>query len=278
MYKRIVTFFQETVYDNAAGSSKNVETSRLVKCRLSMVSYCQNLTKGRVVMQKLLIADSSEPFTAALTNALCKDFQIQVCPDGETALELLLSFRPDVLILNLQLPYKDGLTVLQEAAFLPEHILATTSFLSPYVERCAAALGVTYAMITPSVTALRVRVMDMVQQNKTALQPEDLPAATITHLHILSLKTSVDGYRQLCEAIPLFYMDSHQLLSKELYPAVAAKCGCKDSRSVEHSIRKAIEAAWETRNKTVWEKYFPGYKKCPTNKQFISKIAEMLKK
>lgn len=231
-------------------------------------------------MKRLLIADSSEPFTTALMDTFQYEFETRVCEDGETALELLLSFRPDLFILNLQLPYKDGLTVLQEAAFHPQIILATTSYLSPYVERTAANLGVSYTMITPSVNALRVRLMDMIYHSKACCGSENLLAETATHLHILNFPTHLDGYRQLCVAIPLFCTDPNQRLTKELYPEIALQCGSKDGRSVEHSIRKAIQSAWKERNRTVWEKYFIAASKenadCPTNKEFISRIAEIL--
>ena len=71
-------------------------------------------------MYKLLIADSSEPYTDALREVFHKEFELQTCQDGETALELLSSFSPDVLVINLMLPFKDGLTVLQESAFRPK--------------------------------------------------------------------------------------------------------------------------------------------------------------
>ena len=228
-------------------------------------------------MHKLLIADSAEPFVEALTDALRSTFNIRTCADGDTALEMLLQLQPDFLILNLQLPYKDGLTVLQEAAFLPEHILVTTNYVSPYVHRTTSEYGVAYTMISPCVASVRVRIMDMLHQKKEAQPILDLRAATTTHLHILNFLTHMDGYQQLCEAIPLFYQDPHQRLTKELYPAVAEICGCKDGRSVEHSIRKAIEAAWKIRNHTVWCKYFSlDRRECPTNKEFISAITQML--
>ena len=63
-------------------------------------------------MLKLLIADCSEPFTEALEAVFKNEFDLRICYDGETALETLLSFRPDALVINFQLPYKDGLTVL----------------------------------------------------------------------------------------------------------------------------------------------------------------------
>lgn len=228
-------------------------------------------------MLKLLIADSSEPFTDALTEIFSSSFHIRCCADGDTALEMLLEYRPDLLIMNLQLPYKDGLTVLQEAAFLPEHILVVSNYVGAYAHKSMLALGVTYVMISPSIDSVRVRVMDMLCQKKEPKQIADLRAAVATHLHILNFLTHMDGYQQLCEAIPLFYKDPHQRLTKELYPAVAEVCGSKDGRSVEHSIRKAIDAAWHIRNHTVWSKYFPlDNQQCPTNKEFISRIVQML--
>ena len=231
-------------------------------------------------MKRLLIADSSEPFTTALVDAFSYEFETRVCEDGETALELILSFQPDLLIINLQLPYKDGLTVLQEAAYPPPIILATTSYLSPYIEQTAADLGVGYTMITPSVNALRVRLMDMLYHEKSTDGKPDLFAQTMTHLHILNFPTHLDGYRQLCAAIPLYHTDSNQRLTKELYPAIAKSCGSRDGRSVEHSIRKAIEAAWKVRNRVVWTKYFKpdtnGKMSCPTHQEFISRLSELL--
>ena len=41
-------------------------------------------------------------------------YETRVCGDGETALRMLESFRPDVVVLDLRLPGMDGLTCLQE--------------------------------------------------------------------------------------------------------------------------------------------------------------------
>ena len=66
-------------------------------------------------LRKLLIADSSEIFTGALTAALGDRFDIHVCGDGPSALDALQQEQPDILILNLLLPYKDGLTFCRKA-------------------------------------------------------------------------------------------------------------------------------------------------------------------
>ena len=230
-------------------------------------------------MQTLLIADPSEPFADAVAAALQNDFSVKCCHDGETALEMLLSFRPDVLILNFRLPFKDGLTVLQECAHRPQVILGVSTFLNTYIEQTAAALGVQYIMTMPTVNALRVRLMDLVAN--TGNPAADLSDQSALHLHILNFPTHLHGYRQLCVALPIFAANPDISLSKELYPMIAKRFGLSDARTVEHSIRKAVEAAWEQHDPVVWAKYFPpkpdGSIPCPSNKAFLSRLGEMLK-
>lgn len=229
-------------------------------------------------MRKLLIADSSEPFTDALEAVFQSEFDLQICQDGETALEMLLTFQPDVLILNLMLPFKDGLTVLQESAYKPDVILAICPYVNSYIEQAATSLGVQYIMIMPTVSSLRVRLMDLIAT--TASPKANLTNQTVVHLHILNFLTHLDGYHQLCIGIPIFAKNPNMRLSKELYPAIAKHFGLPDARTVEHSIRKAITSAWNTGNPDVWTKYFPpdshGALSCPSNKQFISRLIEML--
>lgn len=221
-------------------------------------------------MLKLLVADMSPEFTDALENTLGSEFEMQICHDGETALELLHYFQPDVLVLNLVLPFKDGLTVLQESTHKPRVILAVTHILPPYAQQRALDLGVQYIMFTPRISALRVRLMDLIAEN----QPKE-GGRTAVHLHALGFRTNLDGYRQLCVGIPIFAQNPGMLLSKELYPAIALVFCLPDPRTVEHSIRKAITDAWAHRDIIVWEKYFPGACEAPTNKAFISRLAEM---
>ena len=229
-------------------------------------------------MQTLLIADPSEPFSDAVATVLQNEFTVKRCHDGETALELLLSFQPDVLILNFRLPFKDGLTVLQECAHKPKVILGISTFLNAYIEQTAASLGVQYIMTMPTVNALRVRLMDLIASVDNP--PVDLSGQAAIHLHILNFPTHLHGYRQLCAALPIFAMSPGISLSKELYPMIAVRFGLSDARTVEHSIRKAIEAAWEQHDPIVWAKYFPprpdGSIPCPSNKAFLSHLAEML--
>jgi len=84
------------------------------------------------------------------------------------------------------------------------------------------------------------------------------------------------GYRKLCIGLPLFKEDPEQSLLKELYPRIAKQMLCS-AGAVEASIRRVILLAWETGDRAVWERYFPGLHKAPSNQVFIATIAEYIR-
>ena len=100
---------------------------------------------------------------------------------------------------------------------------------------------------------------------------------TIQMLHDLNCPIHRIGYRHLSEAIPYFAQSSSQSLSKEVYPKVAERFGNMDSRAVEHSIRSTILDAWNHRDPIMWRIYFPHAERVPSNKLFISPLAERLR-
>ena len=104
-----------------------------------------------------------------------------------------------------------------------------------------------------------------------------VPEQVLQDLRQLNVPVYLSGYRCLCVAIPLFALDISQLLCSELYPEVARKLGYVDWRAVEFAIRRSILAAWKHRDPVVWDTYFPGITKAPTNKQFIATLAQRIK-
>lgn len=94
-------------------------------------------------------------------------------------------------------------------------------------------------------------------------------------LHELGFPPYKNGYRRLCTALPYFVQDPEQSLMKELYPQLARESLCSVA-SIEASIRRAIQWAWEHGDRAAWENYFPGITKAPTNQVFLATIAEYL--
>lgn len=228
-------------------------------------------------MHRLLIADSDEVLLMAAKQAFSAEFEVLTCQDGETALELLSSFQPYVLIINLLLPFKDGLTVLQEAERIPPVTIATTPIILPYIEQACWDLQIGYLMVQPSLNALQVQVISMVNHFDRQNTSKDLYAQTSEILYSMGFPRQRIGCKELIEVIPLYFQDRDQCLDSVLYAAVGKKFD-RSATAVERAIRAVIGDAWEVRDKVVWRKYFPHHTECPSNKAFFDAIADHLKR
>lgn len=100
------------------------------------------------------------------------------------------------------------------------------------------------------------------------------PASPI--LRSLGIPIHRIGYKHLCIAIPYYAEGNTHSLTKELYPYVAEHVSHMSWRSVEGDIRSVILDAWNRRDQAVWELYFPGSTKAPSNKLFIATLAEYI--
>ncbi len=227
-------------------------------------------------MRKVLIALSSEELADTLAQMLGGSFEVTSCNDGATALQHLRNIQPYIMILDLMLPYKDGLTLLEDAMPIrPAVILGIVAERSNYIITRAESHGIGYLMLEPcEARAVVVRMMDMIACADLPPKVYTEPESEVTKLLLrLGFCSGLDGYTQLRVGIPLYLQDPVQRLSKELYPAIARLCRYNGGQQVEHSIRTAIQSAWETGNKPLWKSLFPNSTKAPTNRVFISRIA-----
>ena len=106
-----------------------------------------NVLRGERIL-KLLIAVRSEIITDLLVSSLSMH-DIHTCDTGPDALIMLEMYRPDVLILDLTLPFMDGLTVLRKTTFRPHSILALTNLATPAVLQATADAGVQAMILIP---------------------------------------------------------------------------------------------------------------------------------
>lgn len=233
--------------------------------------------------QKILIADNSEEFSLNLAEVLHDAYQICISREGVHTLELLQTFCPDILVLDLTLPGMDGITLLQTAAkngYTPM-VLATTRFTNPYVMDSLAKLGVGYVIAKPcNIKAVAARLADLSNHLGTSMLMRTDPKTTVSDImQMLGVPTKLRGYCYIREAVPLMAKDPMQSITKELYPAVAARKAGTASQ-VERSIRSAINAAWKNRDEQVWQRYFKpgadGQIPRPTNAAFISRLADWI--
>lgn len=233
--------------------------------------------------QKLLIADSAEEFRTNLAEALQGAYYVRTCKDGQEALSLLRSFRPDILVLDLMLPGLDGISLLQNAVSggICPMVLATVKFLTPYICESAERLGIEYLMVKPcDIRGTVARIGDLSQRIRQPLVSTPDPRTYVSNLLVaLGVPTKLRGYPYLREAILLIARNRDQSITKELYPTVAAACGDR-GKNIERSIRTAIDKAWQNRDNRIWQMYFPpgpdGVIPRPSNAAFISRLADSL--
>ena len=93
----------------------------------------------------VFIADGSEEFCTSLTSALQRRSGFQVvgtAQDGEQAVTQITRLQPKVLVLDLMLSKRDGLSVLKSLGNPKPITLATSVFVTDYVSSAAASLGV----------------------------------------------------------------------------------------------------------------------------------------
>lgn len=230
--------------------------------------------------RKLLIADASEEFCAALAERLKGTYTVRICQEGQQTLRILCSWKPDILVVDLMLPGLDGISLLQQAAEngLRPKVLATTRFANDYVVESVNQMGVDYIMVKPcDIRATAMRIADLSQHLKppTVSQPDSRTAVS-NILLMLNMPTKLKGFAGTREAVLEFVRDPAQQITKELYPKVA-KLYDGNARQVERTIRSAINAAWERRDEQVWRMYFPpdrnGVLRRPSNGAFITGIA-----
>ena len=241
----------------------------------------------------VFIADSAEDFCSGLTAALQRADGFRVlgtAGDGEQAIRMIEEKKPDILVLDLMLAKKDGISVLKSIANM-EHkpiTLATSAFLTEYVSTAAANLGVRYLMLKPCDMAARVERLEEIRGGESLRYPAarrsdkvSIETLVTNIIHEIGVPAHIKGYQYLREAIIIAVndMDVINAITKVLYPEVAKTFGTTPSR-VERAIRHAIEVAWDRGDLDTLQRFF-GYtvsntKGKPTNSEFIALIADKL--
>lgn len=260
----------------------------------------------------VLISDDNREFATTLSNYLEKDEDIQVvgmAKDGEEAIEMIKSIKPNVVLLDVIMPHLDGLGVLEKLNSMDIEKLPICIMLSAVgqdkITQKAIALGAQYYVVKPfDIQVLIQRIKELknylpatnrgnfvLKETKTQYidipqaekkSQESLEALVTNIIHEIGVPAHIKGYQYLREAIMMVVNDIDVInqITKQLYPDIAQKYHTTPSR-VERAIRHAIEVAWGRGQQETVESIF-GYtvsaaKGKPTNSEFIAMIADKLR-
>lgn len=260
----------------------------------------------------VLISDDNNEFATTLSNYLENDDDIQVvgkARDGEEALSMIATIKPDVVLLDVIMPHLDGIGVLERLSTMrlenPPICIMLSAVGQDKITQKAIALGAQYYVVKPfDIAVLVKRIKELkyyqpsgnrgsfiVKESKAQYidipqsekKNEDSLEALVTNvIHEVGVPAHIKGYQYLREAIMMVVNDIDIInqITKQLYPEIAQKYHTTPSR-VERAIRHAIEVAWGRGQPDVVENIF-GYtvsasKGKPTNSEFIAMIADKLR-
>ncbi len=269
---------------------------------------------------RVALADDNRDFSEILKEFLSKQGDMEVvgtAMNGNEACELVEKSLPDVLILDVIMPYLDGIGVLERLAMTdlakrPLVVMLSAVGQDKITER-ALALGAEYYIVKPfdmETLTMRIRQLSAMHDKTQSNKPQNLmspsaamlgevpsmytarPKQQVTQhtlesevtavIHEIGIPAHIKGYQYLRDAIIMAITDMDILnsITKQLYPNIAKNYNTTPSR-VERAIRHAIEVAWSRGKMDTIDKLF-GYtvnngKGKPTNSEFIALIADRLR-
>ncbi len=257
---------------------------------------------------KLAIIDDSQQTKDIVSEHFSNDGDFEVVyfdGNGASAYDKILQSEPDVVLLDLVLPNKDGLAVLGELNAIenPPKVVVTTALTNQNFVQKAVSLGACDYIVKPyDIGALKDRIKSAVKNDEminsvNSAQNEvdkllNIRARDVRKNHNLEEKISnifitvgipahIKGYQFLREAIKMA-IDEPEIvnsITKKLYPSIAERFDTSASK-VERAIRHAIEVAWnrgkiENINDVFGLKVYDSNEK-PTNGEFIALVADKM--
>ena len=255
---------------------------------------------------KIGIADDNKEFCNILTDYFKDKENIDIAfvtHDGNKTIEAIKKHSPEILILDMVMPYMDGLGVLEainemELPSYPRTIVLSAVGQEAITQK-SISMGAEYYIVKPfNFDTLLKRINQLagndntsenklnyaraISSNKRETSFEELEIEVTNIIHEIGVPAHIKGYKYLRDAIIMVVQNMEMLnaVTKELYPAIAIKNNTTPSR-VERAIRHAIEVAWNRGKIETIDKLF-GYtvqhdKGKPTNSEFIALISDKLR-
>lgn len=253
---------------------------------------------------KVLIIKHDAKSAADVRKMLERHGDIEVCDcvnDGEYAVNAVKRYNPNVILLDLLLPNKDGIAVMDEVNELGSRgykfvVRGNTSQIKFAEAICKGRFpNIFVNMIDDNIKDIdfnkeilltaknkqsdvklyQSREEPEFEQNKLEVMVTDI-------IHEIGVPAHIKGYQYLRSSIIMAVNDINILdsITKQLYPSIAKQHDTTPSR-VERAIRHAIEVAWG-RGKTDTINELFGYsmnngRTKPTNSEFIALIADKIR-
>ena len=262
---------------------------------------------------KMVVIDDSQQMKDMIAQRFNQENGFDVLEhvtDGNKAVDVVKATKPDVVLLDLVISGRDGMSVLEDIKALPSSpkVIVVTALTGDGFVCSAMQNGASYYIVKPCSSddvERRIKAICAEQTNSTNQQQEHvnslvsqyknegtISVPSIRHGKSLDEKISnifitvgipahIKGYQFLREAIKMAVdtPDIVNSITKKLYPNIASRFSTSASK-VERAIRHAIEVAWnrgkiENINSVFGLQVYNANEK-PTNGEFIALVADKM--
>lgn len=242
---------------------------------------------------RILIVDNNVELCQVLEEYLNGQEDLTViglAHDGEQALAITKEEEYDLMLLDITMPYLDGIGVLEQLRTMnlrtKPRVIVMTAFGNDSLISRLTSLGADYFVMKPfrlEMLADRIRQFyegpDIVswEQASTIESTVNTDQRVTKLLHTMGVPPHYKGFLYLKEAA-LMCMEEGYFggnLTKEIYPNLAKKYKTTPG-GVEAAIRNAVLTAWENGNTDFIRHLCDPHcgERIPTNSLIIAKIAE----
>jgi two-component system response regulator (stage 0 sporulation protein A) len=234
---------------------------------------------------KIIIADTDQDFCELLEysiRAVMPSVQLEAVYDGVTLLQRVEERQPELVILNLMLPHKDGLAAFAaiRAMDLPvqPQVMVLSGYLTPRMQEELCHLRPCFFTALPcDLQALTQRVQSCCRE--LVFTPfrrrEDADTERCRLLRELGLTMHCKGFSYIRYGLQLLAEKPNLGLgvTKWLYPAIAAHYQTT-AVNVERAIRSAVIVAWQRKGYLLQHRLF---RERPTNSELFAVAEEYLR-
>jgi two-component system response regulator (stage 0 sporulation protein A) len=213
--------------------------------------------------------------------------------NGLEAVDVISESKPDIVLLDIMMPYLDGLGVLERLRRLrmrnSTQIIMLTAAWNYETTQMALALGADYYMLKPfdfGELVVRIRQLQSLKRQNAArhVRPAREPRAensieseVKSIIDSLGVPPHLYGYQYLIYASALVANDLSLInsMNRDVYPSIARKFSTTPA-CAERSIRNAVEATWNRGDIERLYKLFgckiSDRKPKPSNSEFIMTV------
>ena len=154
---------------------------------------------------RILLVDDEKDILEFLSYNLKKEgFEVATCSDGQSALDTILEFKPNLIVLDVMMPGMDGIETCENIRANPENDSIIITFLTARAEDYSQVAGLNagaddyiYKPIKPKVLVSRVKAL---LRRKVAITSSNEPSQTI---QIANLSINRERYLVTLDELPL---------------------------------------------------------------------------